>query len=152
MRNLLLCCQIQGVVIYMSPVEAFATTIKFFDRQKVCLISRVKGHMHSWLLIFSSLEVILIPWSAPKRALITWFNFDPSRKCFYMGHISDYPLRSVLVVSQARPFPFRSADRFLSAAYWKRSALRNGKGLACETTSVTIHIYVLFYGYSVIFL
>ena len=29
----------QGVVTYMSPVEAFATTIKFFDRQKVCLIA-----------------------------------------------------------------------------------------------------------------
>ena len=30
---------VQGVVTYMSPVEAFATTIKFFDRQKVCLIA-----------------------------------------------------------------------------------------------------------------
>ena len=29
---------LQGVVTYMSPVEAFATAIKFFDRQKVCLI------------------------------------------------------------------------------------------------------------------
>ena len=29
----------QGVVTYMSPVEAFATTIKVFDRQKVCLIA-----------------------------------------------------------------------------------------------------------------
>ena len=29
----------QGVVTYMSPVEAFATAIKFFDRQKVCLIA-----------------------------------------------------------------------------------------------------------------
>ena len=30
---------LQGVVTYMSPVEAFATAIKFFDRQKVCLIA-----------------------------------------------------------------------------------------------------------------
>ena len=30
---------VQGVVTYMSPVEAFATAIKFFDRQKVCLIA-----------------------------------------------------------------------------------------------------------------
>ena len=30
---------IQGVVTYMSPVEAFATAVKFFDRQKVCLIA-----------------------------------------------------------------------------------------------------------------
>ena len=29
----------QGVVTYMSPTEAFATVIKFFDRQKVCLIA-----------------------------------------------------------------------------------------------------------------
>ena len=29
----------QGVVTYMSPAEAFATAIKFFDRQKVCLIA-----------------------------------------------------------------------------------------------------------------
>ena len=28
----------QGVVTCMSPVEAFATVIKIFDRQKVCLI------------------------------------------------------------------------------------------------------------------
>ena len=30
---------IQGVVTYMSPVEVFATVIKMFDWQKVCLIS-----------------------------------------------------------------------------------------------------------------
>ena len=30
---------LQGVVTYMSPVEAFATAIKVFDRQKVCLIA-----------------------------------------------------------------------------------------------------------------
>ena len=29
----------QGVVTYMSPVEVFATGIKIFDRQKVCLIA-----------------------------------------------------------------------------------------------------------------
>ena len=28
----------QGVVTCMSPVEAFATVIKIFERQKVCLI------------------------------------------------------------------------------------------------------------------
>ena len=31
--------KVQGVVTYISPVEAFATAIKFFDRQKVCLIA-----------------------------------------------------------------------------------------------------------------
>ena len=25
-----------------------------------------------------------------KRALIAWLNFDPGRKCFHTGHISDY--------------------------------------------------------------
>ena len=29
----------QGVVTYMSPVEVFATRIKTFDHQKVCLIA-----------------------------------------------------------------------------------------------------------------
>ena len=29
----------QGVVTYMSPVEAFATAIKFFDRRKMCSIA-----------------------------------------------------------------------------------------------------------------
>ena len=38
------------------------------------------------------------------------------------------------VVSQARPFPFCSANPVCSAAYWKQSALWNGKGLACKTT------------------
>ena len=30
---------VQGVVVYMSPVEAFAIGIKSFDQQKVCLIA-----------------------------------------------------------------------------------------------------------------
>ena len=38
-RLLQLAIERQGVVTYMSPVEAFATAIKFFDRQKVCLIA-----------------------------------------------------------------------------------------------------------------
>ena len=46
---------------------------------------------------------------------------------------------SSLLVSQARPFPFCSADHFNSmqhteGQYWKRLVLGNGKGLACETT------------------
>ena len=71
----------QGVVTYTLPVEAFATTIKFFDWQKLCFIAwsfpseaRLisKGHyaaVHSWWLIFSSSEVTLIPWSAPSKGL-----------------------------------------------------------------------------------
>ena len=30
---------VAGMGTYMLPVEAFATAIKFFDRQKVCLIA-----------------------------------------------------------------------------------------------------------------
>ena len=64
------------VVTYMSPVEAFATAIKMFDRQNVCLISwsfpfealdslifRVKGQIaasHSWSVNCSSSEATSI--------------------------------------------------------------------------------------------
>jgi len=30
---------LQGVVTYVTPVEAFTSGIKIFDRQKVCLIT-----------------------------------------------------------------------------------------------------------------
>ena len=40
----------------------------------------------------------------------------------------------VMVVSQARPFPFHRANHFqYSCQYWKQSVLWNEKGLACET-------------------
>ena len=57
----------QGVVTYMLPVEAFATTIMFFNQRKVCLItwfSRVKGQVAAthvldcWFLV-----VWRSPWS-----------------------------------------------------------------------------------------
>ena len=32
-------CRMGGVIHKIDPVEAFATAIKFFDRQKVCLIA-----------------------------------------------------------------------------------------------------------------
>ena len=82
----------------MSPVEAIATTIKFFDRQKVCLIAwfpRAKGQIaatRSWLLVFSSLEAILIPWLAPQKGFDHLIQFDPGHKHFYMRCISDCPL------------------------------------------------------------
>ena len=92
----------QRVVTYMSPIEAFATAIKFFDQQKVCLIVPFWG---SWSLDFQGPKVKLqqhvldrwflavwrSPWSLDrplKRALIAWFSFDPGRKRFYTGHIS----------------------------------------------------------------
>ena len=35
--------EVQGVVTYMLPVEAFATELKFFDWQKVGLIVPFRG-------------------------------------------------------------------------------------------------------------
>ena len=78
--------------------------IKVFDQQKGCLIVPFWG---SWSLDFQWSKVKLrlrlldcwflavwrSPWSldqSPKRALIAWFSFDPGRKRFYTGHISDY--------------------------------------------------------------
>ena len=100
---------VQGVVTYMSPVEALATVIKFFDRQKVCLIAWLfpsealdrlisrgsKVTLQPHIVDCWFLAVWRSPWSLdrpPKRALIVWFNFDPGGKRFYTGHISDYPL------------------------------------------------------------
>ena len=71
----------QGIVTSMSPVESFATGIKFFwlfDFSKVKLQPRILDP-----LIFSARR---LPWSLDrfsKRALIAWYNFDPSRKHFY---------------------------------------------------------------------
>ena len=59
----------------------------FFYGSKVKLESHVLDP-----LIFT---VRMLPWlldRLSKRALITWFNFDPGCKRFYTGHISDYPL------------------------------------------------------------
>ena len=66
-------CVLQGVVTYMSPVEVFATRIKIFDRQKVCLIAPSKtldlliftGQWLNWnhaflILDIRTLEVTLI--------------------------------------------------------------------------------------------
>ena len=79
----------------MSPVEVFATRIKIFDRQ-MCAWLLDRPIKSSWLLDFSwSSEVSLIPWSALKKGLI---QFDPDRKYFYTGHISDYPPPPPLLV------------------------------------------------------
>ena len=56
-------------------------------------VSKVKLQphiLHYWLS-----AVWRSPWSfnqSPKRALTTWFNFDPGHKHFYTGHVSDYLL------------------------------------------------------------
>ena len=91
----------------MSPLEAFVTAIKFFWSPKKCawlLHWSLLRHLIAWFSRFKSqiaavrsrsidLAVWRSPWSLdphPKQALITWYNIDPGRKCFYMGHISDY--------------------------------------------------------------
>ena len=80
----------------------FWSGVKIFDRQEVCLIAWLSLlklifygsniRMQLSILDFCSSEVTLIPWSALKRALITWFNSDLGRKHFYTGHINDNPL------------------------------------------------------------
>ena len=74
---------------HMPCVQAFATGIKVFDWQKVCLIA------------WSFPSVFLIHWfeqfrghldQPPKKGFDHLIQFDPSRKCFYMGHIEWLPL------------------------------------------------------------
>ena len=91
--------------IYSSACEEDQS----FDRQKRCLITWLFSSEALENLIFKGWKVKLqlcifdplilavqrSPWSLdqpPKGALVAWFNFDPSRIRFYMGHISDYPL------------------------------------------------------------
>ena len=47
-----------------------------------------------WSTDCSRSEFVLILWSALKRNIdrFAWFHFDPSHKCFYWQHVSDYPL------------------------------------------------------------
>ena len=106
----------QGVVTYMSPVEAFATGIKNFDQWKSSLIAwllRSEALDHLILQEFKGQNVatpakylrkcvdrlILVAqnpsWSLDrllKRMLIAWFHFDPGRKHFYRRCLCDYPL------------------------------------------------------------
>ena len=96
-------------VTCMLPVEAFATGVRIFKQQEVCLIVHSKG-LERLILYRSKVELephdldhlIFVVWRWPwfldrlsKRALIAWFNFDPDHKRFYSGHISDYPLSFV---------------------------------------------------------
>ena len=78
----------------------------FLICKKVCLITWlspsealdfrwVKGQIavtSSWSVDFRSSKVTLISWPVFKRALIAWFNLDPTHKCFITEHINDYPL------------------------------------------------------------
>lgn len=103
----------QGVITCMSPVETFATRIivSRFTIGKKCAWSLdllwVKGQigaMHSWAFDFRSLEVTLILWSALKKGFE--LNFDPSRKCFYKGHVSELPLDNMGIMGSRCPPPF----------------------------------------------
>ena len=109
-QQTLVCRLFKHLHTCMSSVETFATGIKIFDWQKVCLIawSSLQKLLIASFFYRSKVELELCildplifvvwrwPWSLDwlsKWALITWFNFDPSRKRFYMGYISDYPLK-----------------------------------------------------------
>ena len=99
---------LQEVVSYMSPVEAFATGIKIFDQQKVCLItwSSLLKLLIAWffmgqgsdcnctflILWFLQFRGYLDPLVGSQKGFDRLINFDPDRKCFYTGHISDYSL------------------------------------------------------------
>ena len=78
-------------------------------------------------------------WSKEREAvmLAEWNGLNMILKLEVRQPENESNFNSALV-SQARPFPFQSGDRFQYAArttYWKQSALRNGKCLACETNS-----------------
>ena len=84
----------------MPPIQVFATGIKALIGKNGLIVPfwgpwvlDFQGQIaavYSWPINFSN------SWSldlSPKGALIAWFNFDPNRKRFYMGHIrliSDY--------------------------------------------------------------
>ena len=88
--------QLQGVVTYMSPVEAFPTGIKIFGWHKGCFITWLSllklliawfftGQMLKWRRVF------LIFWFSQFGGhlgfdLIAWFNFEPGHERFYTGH------------------------------------------------------------------
>jgi len=94
---------------------------KILDRQTKMVLDRlIAPFQGSWLLDFMGVQrtkrshafvvskkvfwlLILVAknssWSLDwfqKRALITWFHFDPGCKCFYRRRICDYPLMTVL--------------------------------------------------------
>ena len=87
----------------MSPVEAFVTGIKIIDQWKeldCCLLKllitwfltgqRSICSAHSWSFVTFHRLSWSLDWLS-KRALITWFNFDPGRNHLH-GHTSDYPM------------------------------------------------------------
>ena len=89
-------------------VEVFAS--RLFEQKKVCLITwlfsseALKGVQSlncscKFIFVdFYSSDVILILWSDFKMTLITWFNFDPGRKHFSMGH-KWLPLKQICCTS-----------------------------------------------------
>ena len=88
---------VQRVVTYMSPVEAFATGIKIFDRQKVCLIT----------------------WSAHLRPLIAWFFTGQRSNCSHVFLIFDF--RSSEVPSIPWSALKKCFDRLI--LFWSRSQI-----------------------------
>ena len=63
-------------------------------RLLIAWFPRVKGHIaavHPWSMIFSSLEVTLIPWSAPQKGFDCLIQFW-SRSQALLHRTCDYPL------------------------------------------------------------
>ena len=79
---------IQEIVTYLSPVEAVATEINFFNLWKkwawslnFSVVQRLNcscAFLICWFLQFR--EFISIPWSLSRRVLISWLSVDPGCK------------------------------------------------------------------------
>ena len=120
----------QGVVSYMSPLEAFATAIKFFDQQYMCLIAwsfpRVKGQIVaalSWSLIFSSSEVTLILWLAPQKGFDRLIQFWSQSQTLLHRTYKWLPLDKAHTPSFIHVYTFCPTD----SAPISKSAKRNQK-------------------------
>ena len=95
------------VATHMSSVELFAIRMKIFDGQKMCLITwsfpsetfdwlifnRPEVKLQPFVLAWSILSTIWrLPWFLDQLSKM-WFNFDSSRKHFYMRHMTTLALR-----------------------------------------------------------
>ena len=87
--------------------SSWASLFLCTDYSKLCNISQgwlLKIYVACWSVCDRDEEgyILSMPWSLDrlsKKALITWFNFDPGRKCFYTGHVSDYRAFSCDVIT-----------------------------------------------------
>ena len=138
----------------------FATSIKIFLIGKKCAWSL---DLYEWKVKlepcildpfdFRSSEATLVNDWLSKRALISWFNFDLSRKHFYTG--SDYPLIQAYIraLSQTRSkwlvvVSWHKNWRYSMQEYWViicQSFWLQAQSLICQTFWLQAHslIFIL---------